>query len=397
MRVFSLEGRIDEIVGPYSDRTVRRAVGGTMTGAGVLFLLVLLSQSIEGYATLLGLLFGGVFPVALALAIVGSGVLLLRSEFDAVSAGHVGFWWAVGSVVAAGTGVAIVVFESTNGVVLVDPAVIIVANAATGGIGGGVVGVTAARRLALARERERERQRLADERERLALLNRIVRHDIGNDLQVISGTAEYLTEHVDQAGRAPLERLQRTTDEAIDLTEQVRTFVQALDDDEAVSQSIDLRRVLRTQVDTARERHPEAAVSVDGSIPAIEVLADELLASVVHNLISNAIKHNDTDEPTVEISVVVGEDHVQLRVADDGPGVPEPVRDELFDRGELGEQSSGTGIGLYIVETLVRRYGGSVWIEDNEPRGTVFVVELPRCPDAEVSRNQRRRPAVLDG
>ena len=50
----------------------------------------------------------------------------------------------------------------------------------------------------------------------------------------------------------------------------------------------------------------------------------------------------------------------------------------LSNYGEKGLDSDGTGIGLYLVQTLVERYGGAVWIEDNEPEGSVFVVEM-RC------------------
>ena len=68
---------------------------------------------------------------------------------------------------------------------------------------------------------------------------------------------------------------------------------------------------------------------------------------------------------------------VRVRVADNGPGVPAERKDEIFGRGAKGTDSGGTGIGTYLVETLVTRYGGDVWVEDNEPQGAVFVVELP--------------------
>jgi signal transduction histidine kinase len=52
------------------------------------------------------------------------------------------------------------------------------------------------------------------------------------------------------------------------------------------------------------------------------------------------------------------------------------LQDEIFFRGSQGLESDGTGIGLHLVKTLVDRYGGSVWIEDNDPEGTVFCIEL---------------------
>jgi len=81
------------------------------------------------------------------------------------------------------------------------------------------------------------------------------------------------------------------------------------------------------------------------------------------------------------------DDRIRVRVADNGPGVPDAEKDEIFGKGEKGLDSAGSGIGLYLVSVLTRQFGGDVWVEDNEPRGAVFVVEL-------LSRGQRgRRPA----
>lgn len=75
------------------------------------------------------------------------------------------------------------------------------------------------------------------------------------------------------------------------------------------------------------------------------------------------------------MAVSVDGDHVRLAVADDGPGIPAGRHDELLDAG-VGE---GTGMGLYLVKTIVERAGGEIEIGDNEPRGTVVTVTLPRA------------------
>jgi sensor histidine kinase regulating citrate/malate metabolism len=69
-----------------------------------------------------------------------------------------------------------------------------------------------------------------------------------------------------------------------------------------------------------------------------------------------------------------------LRVADDGPGIPDDQKEEVFGRGDW-TPTSPSGFGLYFVDTMVSRYGGSVWAEDNDPRGTVFVAELPTADE----------------
>jgi len=90
----------------------------------------------------------------------------------------------------------------------------------------------------------------------------------------------------------------------------------------------------------------------------------------------------------VELSVEERADSVRLRVADNGPGVEPERQESIFGKGEKGLESDGTGIGLYLVHTLVASYGGEVWI-DGAPDdgredgvadlgGAVFVVELPK-------------------
>jgi len=101
-----------------------------------------------------------------------------------------------------------------------------------------------------------------------------------------------------------------------------------------------------------------------------------MLRSVFRNLLNNAVQHHDGDEPTVGVSAEVDDDWVLVQIADDGPGIDPDRREAVFGKGEKGLESEGTGLGLYLVYTLVDHYGGAVWIEDNEPRGSVFNVRL---------------------
>lgn len=121
-----------------------------------------------------------------------------------------------------------------------------------------------------------------------------------------------------------------------------------------------------------------ATVAVDGDLPDVTVLADDVLESVFRNLLKNATVHNDTETPAITVSALARDEYVVVRVDDNGPGVSDGPKQEIFEEGEQGLDSEGTGLGLYLVRTLVDRYGGDMWIEDTEPMGAVFAVELPR-------------------
>ena len=213
----------------------------------------------------------------------------------------------------------------------------------------------------------------------LELLNRIVRHDIRNDMGVVLGWAEMLEEHVDSEGRTYLQKILTSSKHVVELTDVAREYAETVaSNDDITVEPIPLRPVLETELSLREESFPEAEFVLDSTPPDVEVTADSMLGSVFRNLLNNAVQHNDKETPIVEISCDVRDDDVEVRIADNGPGIPDDKKDIVFGNGERGLGSPGTGLGLYLVRTLVTQYGGDIWAEDNDPTGTVFVVELPR-------------------
>jgi Signal transduction histidine kinase len=81
----------------------------------------------------------------------------------------------------------------------------------------------------------------------------------------------------------------------------------------------------------------------------------------------------------VTVSATERDDTVSVRIADNGPGVPDNMKEAIFGEGEQNLQTAGTGMGLYLVDALVTSYDGELWVEDNDPEGSVFVVELAKA------------------
>ena len=225
--------------------------------------------------------------------------------------------------------------------------------------------------------RKEYERRLEDQRDDLEVLNEMVRHDIRNDLQLVLAYLQSLEEHVDQEGQAYLDTALESAHNAVELTRTARDVADVMLQTESSREGVAFWQVLERQLEAIATAFPDAELSVDGELPRAPVLADEMLESVFRNLLKNAIQHNDKARAEVVVSATADADHVTVRVADNGPGVPEPRRDEIFGRGEKGIESEGTGIGLYLVSTLVEEWGGDVWVEDNEPDGAIFTVELP--------------------
>ncbi|WP_301665043.1 PAS domain S-box protein [Methanoculleus frigidifontis] len=107
---------------------------------------------------------------------------------------------------------------------------------------------------------------------------------------------------------------------------------------------------------------PGAAIRYGGA--DVRVLADGLLPMVFANLIGNAVKFGG---PGVEVAVRVEEEDglVRVSIEDTGPGVPDEVKEKLFQRFERGRaKGRGEGLGLFIARTLVERYGGTIRVDD---------------------------------
>jgi K+-sensing histidine kinase KdpD len=141
-------------------------------------------------------------------------------------------------------------------------------------------------------------------------------------------------------------------------------------------QPVDLNAILEEQIATVREAYPEA--SIDAELPEnVTVQADEMLSEVFGNLLTNAIEHNDKEEPVVEVSVEKRSETVVVDIADNGPGISSELADNLFEWSVDQEtHNSAEGMGLRLVTTLVSEYGGDVWVEENNPEGSIIRVEL---------------------
>lgn len=233
------------------------------------------------------------------------------------------------------------------------------------------------------RQRLEREDRLRDQRERLELLNRTFRHDLMNDANVIDARASLLDEHVDEEGERYLETVAERADEMSERIETMRSLMKAVEGEDHDLTPMSAAAVMKAQVDDARETYQSAAFEVDTPLPDDDVLADDLLADVFQNLLANAVEHNTADAPHVRVSAERDGDDLRVTVADNGPGIDSDRRAEVFELGEKGEASSGTGVGLNICRRIVDSYGGEITVGDAPPDlgGAAFTVRLPVADD----------------
>lgn len=153
-------------------------------------------------------------------------------------------------------------------------------------------------------------------------------------------------------------------------------------------QDVSFSEIVREAVELARLRHslsPQALRFGDAPNAEITLLGNPIeLRTVVVNLLENAIKYSGSQREIVVDLTTPGMDSVLLRVQDNGVGIPRAELKRIFRRfyrvyNRATDQVKGTGLGLFIVRSIVRRHGGEVFAESaGEGRGSTFSVRLPR-------------------
>lgn len=221
--------------------------------------------------------------------------------------------------------------------------------------------------------------------QRLSVLNRVVRHNLRNELSTIIGRASIIAErdgdHTDMA-----ESILDTADDLADLGDRAHEvegmMARSLDTDPSLAVGPVAQRV----VDDHRTTDSAATLSVD--VPtSLAVAADEtLLSQVLDNLVENALEHNDAPTPVVTVGAraVPDERAVRISVADNGAGLPDHER-AVIESGEESPLEHGSGLGLWAVNWGVTRLGGRLAFSDRDPVGTVVTVTLPAGTEAETA------------
>jgi PAS domain S-box-containing protein len=212
-------------------------------------------------------------------------------------------------------------------------------------------------------ERKKAEEKLEADHEHIRLINKILRHDIINDLNAINSALRLY-------GRSKKEEL--LEEASAHVNKSVKLINRMRELEIFISSHSDLKLYPVTEVlKEVVASYPAIAFNIEGEG---QVLADESLSSVIDNIISNAVVHGKTD--SIDIKIEGRGEYCEIRIADYGVGIPEEVKEKIFEEKFAYGETGGTGLGLYIVKKAMETYGGHVRIEDNTPRGTVFVLRL---------------------
>lgn len=214
------------------------------------------------------------------------------------------------------------------------------------------------------RDLENNKEELRRSNEVLEVINKILRHDLMNDLMVMKMAKG--TYHRTKDIKI-LDKMDSSLERSLSLIKRMRELEMSMKRGKSFY-PVDLGKALREA-----SYKFDIPVTVKGSC---RILADEAIHSILLNLLTNAKKHGGADHVNVFIEPVNG--YCRMIVRDNGRGMPMDVAERIFEEGFSHGENRGSGLGMYIVKRTMERYGGSARIERSGPEGTTIILNF-RC------------------
>jgi len=210
--------------------------------------------------------------------------------------------------------------------------------------------------------------------ERAEFLHSLLRHDLGNKLQVIKGNLQILEEaELPEGMDQRLEYAVNGIEEANELIENVRMLNQLEGDLER--QPVTLNVVVKEAVERHEDLRQQVGMTVDNRVTEPHTVeGGPILKELFSNLIENSLTHSGGSQ--LRLSSVERGDSVVVIVEDDGTGIDDEKKDKILEKGYSGTSSTGSGLGMHLAERIVETYGGELSVEDSELGGARFDVTL---------------------
>lgn len=242
-------------------------------------------------------------------------------------------------------------------------------------------------------EKVQQEDRLTREKNLALVLNRVLRHNVRNDMAVIRGYTRMMVDKLEEDTEGDVAL--RHIDDLLRLTEKARSLDDIVASDLERSR-VDVVELVENVAEEVAERYPSASVSVD----ADEEFAAPLYPSfqrAVEEILENAAKHSGAS-PEVHVSVAVKSNSFEIEIEDDGPGLS-PQEVEGLEKGTETPLIHGSGLGLWIAHWVVSSHMGTMEAEVSDD-GTRLTISIPRKPAyaalKENSTRMLRTPGVYE-
>ncbi|NMC76524.1 MAG: PAS domain-containing sensor histidine kinase [Candidatus Methanofastidiosa archaeon] len=199
--------------------------------------------------------------------------------------------------------------------------------------------------------------------ETLDIINKVLRHDILNDLTVALNYCD-LIKTEDQTTK---NIVMQTISKCVDLIEKTGEL------EKAFNKKINSNDVklfdINVKIAELVKHYPEININTLGGC---KILVDESITTVFDNIIRNAKMHGKANN--INITLKKEGNNCEVWISDDGIGIPDEYKDKIFNEGFSQGPNRGSGLGLYISKKILERQGGNIKVIDNKPRGSIFIL-----------------------
>ncbi len=212
---------------------------------------------------------------------------------------------------------------------------------------------------------------LAARRRELEIYTSLLKHDLANDIQIILGSLELSQMTIDDPKKCA-----NFIESTLAAAERMKSLIHifSISEDELDNDILTIVELIcqRAQITF---KGMLITLDIEEEVRNQPVFYGKLIALAFENLLRNTDQHAG-NSPNVRISISQINDHLEIIFEDDGPGVPEEIRDQLFRRG-VTTGAKGRGLGLYLTRKIIEAEGGSIILTDNGKPGCCFKIRLP--------------------
>jgi signal transduction histidine kinase len=190
-------------------------------------------------------------------------------------------------------------------------------------------------------------------------------HDLKNDVNVINNAKEFYEETKDNKYFSMI-------------INRVNLLEERLVSFESPTNILDSLKIQATPIDIIEGVH-KAYENVSVNLPdtSIRVKANKLLFPIILNIVHNAFQHAGNDI-TVSIEVFEGTEKVIIEIKDNGKGISDDIKEKIFLKSFSLNDEESSGLGLYLARLTINSFGGKISVSDNDPKGTIFRLELQK-------------------
>lgn len=221
---------------------------------------------------------------------------------------------------------------------------------------------------------------IKDKDRRLRLFYRVFRHNLRNDMNIILGYSQQLSQAIEDADlEAQIDAVNKTAQKVASLSDSVKEIEDITNRSIADRSPTEVMSVVNQVTAAIQNTYPRAMITVQGSSDLYVNTNDNLYVALNH-ILENAVVHCDRDQPLVFVTVNVLQDseQVNIEIADNGPGIPE-IESIIFDNEDrISTIDHNSGLGLWIIKFCAESLDADIQIRENDPRGTVFEFILPK-------------------